>query len=90
MGRVELNEEGIRQAVQGALESKRAAAQALFDAMGSEAVGKPLDEVKKLLAERWERDLGGSITDPELTVYAEALVSGAKVGVRIGEADAEA
>ncbi|MGW6144307.1 hypothetical protein [Streptomyces sp. NPDC055140] len=44
--------------------------------------GRPLDEVKKAVAETWSRHSGGgSITDPELTKFAEQIAAGGQVTV---------
>ncbi|MER6813569.1 hypothetical protein ABT299_30235 [Spirillospora sp. NPDC000708] len=43
-----------------------------------ELKGRPVEEVKPLVSARW-RDLGGEITDPELTEVATAIAEGTKI-----------
>lgn len=45
--------------------------------------GKPLDEVKKAVQSTWARNSGegGSISDPELTAFAEQIQAGGRVEV---------
>ncbi len=45
--------------------------------------GRPLPEVKTAVSRTWVRSTdGGSITDPELTTYAETIRGGARIIVR--------
>lgn len=45
--------------------------------------GRPLDEVKQAVQSTWAKHSpGGSITDPELTQFAEEIASGGRVEVR--------
>jgi hypothetical protein len=46
--------------------------------------GKPLDAIKPALKGVFEKD-GGSLTDPELTQYAEAIRDGVQIRFRPGE-----
>ncbi|MET8571803.1 hypothetical protein [Streptomyces sp. NPDC004783] len=47
--------------------------------------GKSIDEVKKAVQTTWSKHTGGgSITDPELTAFAEQIQQGGRVEVRLG------
>ncbi|MGW8955852.1 hypothetical protein [Streptomyces sp. NPDC055709] len=47
--------------------------------------GRPVDEVKEAIRSVWTRSTGGgSITDPELTQFAESIAGGQRVAVRAG------
>lgn len=46
-----------------------------------ELKGRPVEEVKPLVRARWS-DLGGEISDPELTQIATAISEGAKIRFR--------
>lgn len=41
--------------------------------------GKPVAEVKRMLRREWRTALGGDITDPELTKWAELLAAGHRI-----------
>ncbi len=56
--------------------------QAFFDRFARSHKGKPVDSVKRALAQAWKRELGGSVTDPELTQYAKVISAGGKVKVK--------
>jgi hypothetical protein len=53
--------------------------QQTIDRLGRELKGQPLANAKVRLQSEWQRSIGGSITDPELTQYAEALVDGTRI-----------
>jgi hypothetical protein len=57
--------------------------QTFFDDLGREFKGRPVDEVKPILARRWEETLGGSITEPELTNYATGLSGGTPIKIEL-------
>lgn len=60
--------------------------QAIDDVVRSHG-GEPVAEVKSALQRRWaEMGPGASITDPELTIYAEYISEGRPVKVRVGDA----
>ncbi|MFE6520860.1 hypothetical protein [Streptomyces sp. NPDC057794] len=49
----------------------------MLNGMSSEFEGRPVEEIKPVLAQRWAKTTpGGSITDPELTQYAERIAAG--------------
>jgi hypothetical protein len=53
-----------------------------LNALKPQFEGKPLDEVKMAVQRTWARHSGGgSITDPELTEFAEAIQAGDQVNV---------
>jgi hypothetical protein len=49
-----------------------------MDRLSVELKDKPLADAKRRLKREWERD-GGSLTDPELTEYAEILIGGGRI-----------
>jgi len=55
--------------------------QKLLDALASSHAGKPLEEVKAALRSGWQ-GLGGDLTDPELTQYAECVKEGRRIEIR--------
>jgi hypothetical protein len=55
--------------------------QRLLDDLAVTEAGKPLEEVKAALQSGWKR-LGGELTDPELTRFAESLRNGSRIQMR--------
>jgi hypothetical protein len=55
--------------------------QKMFDAVYERCAGQPVSDVKAVLEREFERRIGGSITDPELTEYATAISSGRQLRV---------
>lgn len=54
--------------------------QPILDGLHNECAGRPVDEIKPVLARRWAEGNGGaSITDPELTSVAQAISDGKRV-----------
>lgn len=53
--------------------------QAFFDRFTRRNKGKPVAQIKQALRREWQRELGGSITEPELTDYARLISEGVKI-----------
>ncbi len=56
--------------------------QTFFNRFSRRYKGQPVNLVKQALRREWKRETGGTITDPELTQYADVISSGAKITVR--------
>lgn len=54
-----------------------------FDRLHAQYVGRPVAEIKPALKRVWEMG-GGSITDPELTEYAQMVSDGTKITFEAG------
>ncbi|MEW2266879.1 hypothetical protein [Streptomyces sp. NPDC047868] len=85
--KIKFDERGLKKAVQKAAEkTARGMASDLTRALNGLTPtyqGRPLDEVKQAVQSTWKRHSGGgSITDPELTEFAEKIASGGRVEVR--------
>lgn len=78
MGRLERE---LMRVVERGLEGRAQALQRLLDRVGREAAGKPIADVKVKLASA-ARHEGWTLTDPELTNFAEALSAGTRITVR--------
>ncbi|MCU1633801.1 MAG: hypothetical protein JWM61_2453 [Micrococcaceae bacterium] len=64
--------------------------QVILDEVSQDYSGKPVDEVKAALEERWtSANEGASITDPELTGAATAISNGKRVWLENGNLMAE-
>lgn len=54
--------------------------QPILDGLHDEFAGRPVDEIKPVLAQRWvEGNEGAKITEPELTNVAQAISDGKRV-----------
>lgn len=56
--------------------------QRLLDDLASTHAGSPLEEVKEALQAGWRR-LGGELTDPELTRFAQLIKDGERIEFRV-------
>lgn len=68
----------MKQHVEKAYRQRASDMQATFDRLGRELKGQSLDAAKSRLRREWARD-GGSLTDPELTEWATALIEGTRI-----------
>ncbi|WP_097865826.1 hypothetical protein [Streptomyces sp. rh34] len=56
---------------------------AVLNGMSSEFEGRPVEEIKPVLQQRWAGVAGGSITDPELSEYAAKIAAGETFDVKV-------
>lgn len=80
--RIEWNESGLQEMANQVARDHAVRVQEVLDTILRTAPGKSLNEVKKLLSQEVHEKLGGNITDPELTAFAEALAAGQRIDVR--------
>lgn len=79
-------ERAARQAANEGIQRLAERCQTALDDMLVTHAGHPVDEVKPALQARWSAvNDGASITDPELTQYAQALSDGRRVVVQPDE-----
>ncbi|MDQ4145116.1 MAG: hypothetical protein M3198_15520 [Actinomycetota bacterium] len=71
----------VRKAAAPALREMAADMERVLKNLSSEQQGRPLDEVKPALQGEFARH-GWTITEPELTAYAEAIASGQRIRVQ--------
>jgi hypothetical protein len=71
----------VERAVQGAIKDAAAEYQKMFDALLRTHSGRSVSEIKPVLRRNWQR-LGGDITDPELTQYAQHISNGTSIKTR--------
>ncbi|WP_055567769.1 hypothetical protein [Streptomyces atriruber] len=77
-----INEKALQKVANDAARTLAANLSRELNALKPKFVGKPVDEVKKAVQHTWARHSGGgSITDPELTEFAEAIQAGNQVDV---------
>lgn len=76
-------EAGVAKAVNGTVQKLAADLTRMLAGMSTEFQGRPVDEIKPVLQSRWKSATGGgSITDPELTAYAEQIAAGHPITVK--------
>lgn len=80
---VKINQSALKKAAQKAVKSMSGDLTRSLNGLIPTYQGRPLDEVKTAVQRAWSRNSGGgSITDPELTKFAEEIVAGRRVEVR--------
>lgn len=57
----------------------------MLNGMSAEFKGRPVEEIKPVLQQRWTATAGGSITDPELSEYAEKISAGESFSVNVNK-----
>lgn len=57
--------------------------QRMFNSLGRRYQGHPVSEIKPVLKREWAR-IGGSISDPELTDYANHISEGTPIKMKVG------
>lgn len=82
------NEKAFRREIEkqarGALRDETRRIQREMDRFTARYAGLPVEQVKPALKQMWERD-GGSLTDPELTEYAEVISEGGQINFQLGD-----
>lgn len=75
-------EREINRAIQGQMKNIAAEYQRMFDGMVRTYAGRPSATIKPILRRNWQK-IGGDITDPELTVYAQHISDGTKIQIKL-------
>ncbi|MFG2540694.1 hypothetical protein ACGFU4_36190 [Streptomyces sp. NPDC048511] len=79
-------ERGIKKAAGETAQKLAADLTKMLNGMSGEFKGRPVEEIKPVLQQRWKRTTdGGSITDPELTQYAEQIIAGGTFNITADE-----
>jgi hypothetical protein len=84
MSSFKFDEGAFKKIAEQAVKDKARDMQRRMDRLAAELKGKPLETAKVRLQQEWRRD-GGSITDPELTEYAQALIDGTRIVFEAGK-----
>jgi hypothetical protein len=72
----------VAQAGNEAVRKFAAEAQCTLDRLRATHAGKPVAEVKAALQHAWRRSFGKTLTDPELSSWADHLAHGTRIVVR--------
>ncbi|TYC96197.1 hypothetical protein FQ377_14275 [Arthrobacter echini] len=75
-------EREVNRAVQGGVKKVAAEYQRMFDGMLRTYKGRPVSTIKPILRRNWQK-IGGDITDPELTTYAQHISDGTKMQMKM-------
>lgn len=78
MSSFKFDQSGFKKVASDALNERVRQMQQTMDRLSRELGGQPIEMVKARLRREWRR-MGGSISDPELTQYATALVEGTPI-----------
>lgn len=82
--RTKFDDKAIKKAAAAAVRKMAADLTRELNALSPQYKGKPLSEVKQAVQTAWRRGSGGgSITDPELTRFAEQIAAGGRVTVQM-------
>lgn len=71
-------EQDLKKAVDLAIKDLAREYQRMFDSLGRRYQGRPVEVIKPILYRRWSR-LGSSISDAELTEYAQHISDGTPI-----------
>lgn len=85
MGSLKMNpnfEREMNKLVKSTLGDLAADYQKMFDRLSAQHKGRPIAQVKSVLQREWAK-LGGKISDPELTGYAQAISDGTKIQIKV-------
>lgn len=81
--KVSFDERALERVVAQKIEELAAEYENAVRSMALELKGHPVEEIKPLVCARW-RDLGGEISDPELTQVATAISEGTTINFQRG------
>lgn len=86
--RLDFDEKAFRRDIEkqtrGALQDETRRMQREMDQFISQQSGLAVEQIKPALKQMWERD-GGSLTEPELTEYAEIISEGGQINFQLGD-----
>jgi len=71
-------EQDLRKAVDRAVNGLAREYQRMFESLGRRYQGQPVEVIKPVLYRKWSR-LGGSLSDTELTEYAQHISDGRQI-----------
>ncbi|NKY38016.1 hypothetical protein [Cellulomonas septica] len=74
----------LQQETQSALDEVARNFEREFDRLRIQYAGRPVSEIRPAIRQMFA-DQGGSISDPELAEYAEAVSGGAKINVTVDQ-----
>lgn len=81
--RINFNGAALKKAVNDGVSKMASDLTRQLNALTAQYEGRPVDEVKPAVQDVWRRGTGGTITDPELTQFAEQIAAGGQITVRL-------
>lgn len=77
------DERGLRKVANNAAAVLAAKLSTMLNGMSSEFAGRPVEEIKPVLRQRWAVAAGRPIADPKLAEYAEQISRGESFNVGV-------
>lgn len=85
MAKFKFNDRALKKAVNQGVQKMADDLTKALNGLTASCEGRPLEEIKSEIHRVWAKHSGGgSITDPELTQFAEQIQVGGRVQVRLG------
>lgn len=82
--RIKFDDRALKKAVQKGVQTMADDLTRALNGLTSRYQGRPLEEIKPAIQREWAKHSGGgTITDPELTQFAEQIQAGGRVTVRM-------
>jgi hypothetical protein len=81
--KLEFDGDAVRAMAREAAQQSADELQELYDRVLRTEAGKPVKDVKTVLAREWRTAFDTELTDPELSDTAEVLASGTRIEVRL-------
>jgi hypothetical protein len=82
--RIKFDDRALKKEVQKGVQKMADDLTRALNGLTSRYQGKPVEEIKPEIQREWSKHTGGgSITDPELTQFAEQISAGGRVAVRL-------
>ncbi len=75
--------DAVRAMAREAVRQRADELQELYDRVLTTEAGKPVEDVKTVLAREWRTTFDTELTDPELSDTAEVLASGTRIKVKL-------
>lgn len=83
-GGFKFNDRALKKAVNQGVQKMASDLTSALNALTSRYQGKPVEDIKPEIQRVWAKHSGGgSVTDPELTAFAEQIQAGGEVVVRL-------
>ena len=84
MAKFKIDDRALKKAVRQGVQKMADDLTRALNGLTTRYQGKPLEEIKPEIQREWSKHSGGgSITEPELTQFAEQIAAGGRVTVRL-------
>jgi len=83
MAKFKFDDRALKKAVAQGVQKMASDLTKALNGLTAQYQGRPLEEIKPQIQRVWAKHSGGSITDPELTTFAQQIHDGGRVVVRM-------